>query len=529
MTDNIAGVAPAPKPPNGGTRCRTQGATGVSRHGTDMICDVAKDGHLRWQRQFPRKKGARRRAPQVNAVTLSAAVVAPAAPPPGTDFDPKALAEQLRQQTSAATAKDMLTGLNAAQLKQVAAAVGLADLHQNKEGLKTGIVYMTVIGPRTLRRAMGDEEETKKPYTPDPSATFERISQDALDKFREGAQQGDVDHVTDKELELAEALLRRTNSGFGNRDEIDLISTERGLRRNHPRSDALADRLNALPGTAQTFEVSNAAARDMLKDLKTDELKELANGIPTVSLRPGSGKGEMVDAIVAGTVGFRANADAMLGGRKWGAGGRLTDPATSAAQLPDEHGYRAGLLELPAADRRGRLASQMRAYGATPQEASDNTTARAEGVARGMGVDVDKVTKNSNGQVNYASLLNAMVAEVAAQEPIRLRDGTVTRRELDNHDGYLPLGTVPEPGPRGSKIWTRRGPGIYLGPDNSPDVGSTTTFWVELDDRSGGGGGMFRAGSVHTLADTGDGPSDDSGAWRGGHDEIKFPHDWRGR
>ena len=70
----------------------------------------------------------------------------------------------------------------------------------------------------------------RAPAKPRAPKSFEQQSKDALEKFRAGAERGDVDHVTDQELAMAEALLRRTNMGFGHHEEIDLISTERGLR-----------------------------------------------------------------------------------------------------------------------------------------------------------------------------------------------------------------------------------------------------------------------------------------------------------
>lgn len=54
-----------PKIVYGGVRCREPGALGENVQGTPLICGVAKDGNLRWQRRFPKETkstGRRRKA-----------------------------------------------------------------------------------------------------------------------------------------------------------------------------------------------------------------------------------------------------------------------------------------------------------------------------------------------------------------------------------------------------------------------------------------------------------------------------------
>lgn len=133
-------------------------------------------------------------------------------------------------------------------------------------------------------------------------------------------------------------------------------------------------------------------------------------------------------------------------------------------------------------------------------------------------VDAIAGQDNSGGRVREPS---GTVDPVNADE-IQLQDGVVTRAQLNAHAGYLPLGAVPEPAARGDKVWTRRGAGIYLGPDKESDMGSVT-YWVE----SAGDehwGGMFHASSVSALNPAGDGPADGADDWRNGRMEVPFPH-----
>lgn len=287
MTDDITGPAPAPKPPNGGTRCPTPGATGVSRHGTDMVCAVARDGHHRWQRQFPKRKGGSRgRRPQVEAVVLTPGQLAgrPELDSPTYQNIGNTYLDELRAQPNRAAGDAYLSSLGRGYIKAIQEDLGM--------GRDRG-------GVRGVTRADKHRLILDAVFGPEPP-TFDQRSQAALDKFRDGAQRGDVDHVSDDELQLAEALVRRNNGGFGG-EEADLISTERGLRRNHgapavpgpgEATTRLSDELRA--------ETSVPEAHAKIADLDAAELERLGEHVGVPVFR--RSKQQWRDAIVFHTV-----------------------------------------------------------------------------------------------------------------------------------------------------------------------------------------------------------------------------------
>lgn len=112
-----------------------------------------------------------------------------------------------------------------------------------------------------------------------------------------------------------------------------------------------------------------------------------------------------------------------------------------------------------------------------------------------------------------------VAAKAAPKAPVKKATPRKKTAETGNLDILLPLNMVPEPTHRGGRVWTRRGPGTYVGPDAQPDAGRAV-YWVDLDD---GGSGMMSASSIETLNPEGDGPAENGDAWRNGSPVVPFP------
>lgn len=84
-------------------------------------------------------------------------------------------------------------------------------------------------------------------------------------------------------------------------------------------------------------------------------------------------------------------------------------PTPAVGSLKDEQGYRAdAALIADRSERRHHLAQASRMYGATPQEAMDNTNTQAQTMAESMGVDLSGLSKDKRGRYNLAQMLDAM-------------------------------------------------------------------------------------------------------------------------
>jgi hypothetical protein len=114
------------------------------------------------------------------------------------------------------------------------------------------------------------------------------------------------------------------------------------------------------------------------------------------------------------------------------------------SEYPDDHLWRDGLLSRHRDERRGALAEGVRAYGVTPQEAIDNTNARALEIYKGMGLDPDELPLDKRGKPNLAQMLNRMTDSVNAQEDSGLPGKRAHLAGLEkaaqsepDHSGYL--------------------------------------------------------------------------------------------
>ncbi len=179
MTDTDSGAAPA-KPPHGGVRCREPGATGTSKHGTVLSCDMAKDGNYRWQRKFPRSKGGtRRRAPLVDAVVLTPSQLAgrPELDSPKYQEIGNVYLDELRRQPNRAAGDAYLSGLGQGYIKAIQEDLGMGRDRGGVKGRsrvdKHRLILDAVFGPEPP--TFDQQSQATSPPVTYEGGTYQRL------------------------------------------------------------------------------------------------------------------------------------------------------------------------------------------------------------------------------------------------------------------------------------------------------------------------------------------------------------------